>query len=97
MEVSAWTLVACTCQHARFAELYALPSYDKCWQRLQRRYDWLDQRSGGGVKPVLYALDWRAISLMTQPFPCRMPSTRKIVLGDIAPYCKCVAVLSARM
>ena len=69
-EVSAWTLVACTCQHARFAELYALPSYDKCWQRLQRRYDWLDQRIGGGVKPVLYALDWRALSLVIQPFAC---------------------------
>ena len=66
-DVSAWALVACTCQHARFGELYALPSYGKCWQRLQRRYDWLEQRSGG-VEPVLYALDWRALSLVVQPF-----------------------------
>ena len=66
-DVSAWTLVVCTCQHARFEERYALPSYGKCWQRLQRRYDWLEQRSRG-VKPVLYALDWHALSLVVQPF-----------------------------
>ena len=65
-DVSAWTLVALTRQHARFAELYSLPSFDKCWKRTEQRYDWLEGRKGG-VKPVLYALDWHAPSVIALP------------------------------
>ena len=81
--MSAWTLVACTCQHPRFAELYALPSYGKCWQRLQRRYDWLE-RTHGEVEPVLYALDWRAPSVLVRPY---FPGTAQ---PPTAVYIPCV-------
>ncbi|KAK9846643.1 hypothetical protein WJX81_008267 [Elliptochloris bilobata] len=54
---NAWDLVVLTERHPRFADCYTLPSYEKCWRRLQRRYDCVDRKGGGSVAPVLYALD----------------------------------------
>ena len=55
-EHAAWGLVRRTQAHPRFADCYALPSYEKRWRRLERR------PADCSAAPVLFGLDWCAFA-----------------------------------